>query len=98
MSDSSASDLEPCRHCGTKTAQRINGKAYCSMDCVQYRAHIHTEAPTTFHCPYPGCDWSVSYYEQSDLSTKEAYEEIEDHRNAHSEGSETDAASDTGQR
>ena len=76
-------DPEPCLHCGTKTIQRVSGHPYCSMDCLNSRRREQSQR--TYRCPYPECGWSTSYYPESALLKKEAYDEIDTHRNDHAE-------------
>jgi len=88
MASNPTSDVEPCRCCGAQTERRIGGNRYCSMECLQCQAQSCTKRSTTYCCLYYECDWSVSFYVESDLSTREAHRAIETHRLSHSKANE----------
>jgi len=52
-------DKKPCRRCGDRTRQRAEGKAYCSMDCINEQRRRREN--NVLECPYPDCDWDKVY-------------------------------------
>ncbi len=77
----SETETEPCRHCGTETSQRADGKPYCSMDCISARRREKNKE--TFYCPFPGCEWSHDYRPESTIAMIEFSRETEKHREEH---------------
>lgn len=72
---------EKCLHCGTPTAQKADGKPYCSMDCIDQRRRERDGE--VLRCPYPGCDWKHVYDSSNGLSRSVAYHKADEHRDMH---------------
>lgn len=76
-----AETASECLHCGTTTQQRVEGKPYCSADCIGRRRR--EQEKEVYRCPYPGCEWEIRWIPGNGLSKAVADREIEEHREGH---------------